>query len=200
MSGFGDLSVAAFSDALAADTATPGGGSASAVAGSLAASLVAMVASMSDGLAEIAAEAESARAELLALADEDARAFDLVMAAFRLPKATEAEKAARSAAIQEGYKAATVPPARLCAGALRVLELAAETAERGNPNAVSDAGVAALLAAAAVEGAALNVLINTGSIKDEPFRREHEHAARAARDAARALRERAVARVDSTLG
>ena len=200
MTDFADLSLAAFADALASDSATPGGGSASALAGALAASLVVMVARMTDGREAVAAEADAIREELLALVDEDARAFDRVMAAFRLPKETDEDKAARSEAIQRGYQAATEPPARLCARALRVLELAVEVAERGNPNAVSDAGVAALLAGSALEGAALNVLINVGSIRDEVFRGEHEAAVRTARSRAQELRERALARVNTQLG
>lgn len=200
MTDFRDLSLAAFADALASDSATPGGGSASALAGALAASLVAMVAHMTEGLEAVAAEADAAREELLALVDEDARAFDQVMAAFRLPKETDADKAARSAAIQRGYEAATEPPARLCARALRVLELAAEVAARGNPNAVSDAGVAALLAHGALQGAALNVRINVGSIRDEAFRREHEDAVQAAETRARTVRDEALAQADAKLG
>ena len=200
MSGFHDLSLEGFTDALAGDSATPGGGSASAFAGALAASLVAMVARMSDGLDAVATEADAARQELLALVEEDARAFDQVMAAFRMPKATDEEKTARSEAIQRGYEAATGPPARLCARALRVLELAAEVAERGNPNAVSDAGVAALLADGALEGAALNVRINVGSIKDEAFRNAHEDAVGAAQERSRELRERALAQVHAKIG
>ena len=200
MSGFRDMSLVDFGEALASDAATPGGGSASALAGALAASLVGMVARMTEGMEGVAAEADAAREELLALVDEDARAFDRVMAAFRLPKGTDEEKAARTEAIQRGYEAATEPPARVCARALRVLELAAEVAERGNPNAVSDAGVAALLAESALVGAALNVRINVASIKDAGFRREHEDAASAAVTGARELREKALAQVRATLG
>src|SRR5581483_4060643 len=96
-------------------------------------------------------------AELETLVDADAAAFGEVMEAFRLPKETDEEKAARSEAIQAAYKGAVEPPRAVCEQAYRVLELAAIVAERGNPNAVSDAGVAALLASAALEGAALNV-------------------------------------------
>ncbi len=200
MTDFRGMSLAAFGEALASDAATPGGGSASALAGSLAAALVAMVARLTDGLGDVAAEADAAGEELLGLVDEDARAFDRVMAAFRLPKESEEEKAARSDAIQQGYRAATEPPSQVCARALRVLELAAEVAERGNPNAVSDAGVAALLAEAALAGAALNVLINLGSIRDEAFRSEREESVRTAQARGLELRGRALATVDARLG
>lgn len=205
-----DMSVTAFTEALASGAATPGGGSASALAGALAASLVAMVArntaanpSYADRAAEleeIVAEAERLRGELVGLVDEDAAAFDRVMAAFRLPKDTDELKAARSRAIQAGYKAAVEPPLLVCRDALRVLELAARVTEQANPNAVSDAGVAALLAASALEGAALNVEINLGSIKDESFTTTAADAAQAAREQGRALRDRTLDAVRARLG
>ncbi len=88
----------------------------------------------------------------------------------------------------------------VCRHALRVLELAALVAEQGSPNAVSDAGVAALLAASALDGAALNVQINLGSIKDDDYRTAHAKTVRELREEAAALRETALARVHDTLG
>ena len=183
MTRFRNMSLDAFGDALASHTATPGGGCASALSGALAAGLVAMVARTTIGekfadrsaeMGEIAAEGDQLKDDLLALVDEDAEAFDRVMEAFRLPRETPDEQEARSAAIQEAYSGATDPPTRVCVLSVRVLELAAAVAERGNPNAVSDAGVAALLAATALEGGALNVRINLGSLKDEPLRNTRE--------------------------
>ncbi|HUK95048.1 MAG TPA: cyclodeaminase/cyclohydrolase family protein [Gaiellaceae bacterium] len=149
---------------------------------------------------EIATEADGLRHNLEELVDSDAAAFEQVMAAFRLPKDTPEQKAERSRAIQEGYRAAVEPPVLVCRHALRVLELAALVAEQGNPNAVSDAGVAALLAASALDGAALNVEINLGSIKDDDYRTAHAEAVRELREEATALRETVLARVHATLG
>jgi len=203
--GFQEMPLTTFGEALASGAATPGGGCASALSGALAAGLTAMVArttAASEKFADralemnqVVTEADRLRGELLDLVDEDAKAFDQVMTAFRLPKETPEEQAARSEAIQQGYKAAAEPPLRVCTQSLRVLELAAQVAEQGNPNAISDAGVAALLAAAALEGGALNVQINLGSIKDEAFRAMHADRVRAAQAQGRALRDQALATV-----
>ncbi len=210
MTDLRDLSLAEFTEALASGAPTPGGGSASALAGSLAAGLVAMVArntaanpsfaDRAEALREIETEAERHRRELVGLVDEDAAAFDGVMAAFRLPKETDELKAARSREIQASYRGAAEPPLQVCRHALDVLALAARVAELGNPNAVSDAGVAALLAGSALEGAALNVEINLGSIKDEDYRAASTETVQRARAEAEALREQALARVREALG
>jgi formiminotetrahydrofolate cyclodeaminase len=208
--GLQDLPLTTFAEALASSAATPGGGCASALSGALAASLAAMVArntaasekfaDRADQMNEAAAEADGLRSELLSLVDADAEAFALVMAAFRMPKETPQEQAARSEAIQAGYKAAVEPPLLVCTQSVRVLELALQVAEQGNPNTVSDAGVAALLAAAALEGGALNVQINLGSIKDEAFRTTQADSVRAAQAQGQALRDKALATVRATLG
>jgi formiminotetrahydrofolate cyclodeaminase len=195
-----ETTLAGFLEELSSGAATPGGGCASALAGALAAGLVAMVARNTGGLDEVAAEADGLRGNLEELVDADAAGFEKVMAAFRLPKETPEQKAERSRAIQAGYKAAVAPPLAVCERARRVLELAALVAERGNPNAVSDAGVAALLAASALEGAALNVEINLGSIKDEEYREQRAAAVRELRADAGALREQALGRVHAQLG
>ena len=205
-----ELTLSRFTESLASGAPTPGGGSASALSGALAAGLVAMVArntaanpdfaDRAGELEEIAADAERLRAELLGLVDEDAAAFDRVMAAFRLPKDTDELKAARSREIQAGYRAAVEAPLRVCRDALAVLTLADRIAERGNPNAASDAGVAALLAASALEGAALNVDINLGAIKDESFRAESAGMVQEARADGARLRDRALATVQARLG
>ena len=197
---FRETTLTGFLDELSSGAATPGGGCAAALAGALAASLVGMVARNTGGLGEIAADADRLRAQLEELVDADAAAFEQVMAAFRLPKETPEEKAARSAAIQAGYRAAVAPPLGVCRDALAVLVLAGRVAELGNPNAVSDAGVAALLAASALEGAALNVEINLGSIKDESFRAESAAAVEEARAEAGKLRDAALATVGKALG
>ncbi len=206
---FDAMSLSTFADALASDAPTPGGGSASALAGALAASLVAMVArttatskafaDRADEMNEITGEADRLRDELLGLVDEDARAFDQVMSAFRLPKESPEQQAARSDEIQKGYRAAVQPPMLVCRGSLRVLELALQIAERGKPNAVSDAGVAALLAGTSLEGAALNVQINLASIKDEAFHTAQSEALGELLAQGQALRAEALAAVSTKL-
>jgi methenyltetrahydrofolate cyclohydrolase len=194
------MTLAQFAETLASNEPTPGGGSASALAGALAASLVAMVARLTTGtLDEVEDEADRLRDELLALVDQDAAAFDQVMAAFRLPKGTAEEKATRSEAIQVGYKTAIAPPSAVCERALRILKLAQHVAAEGNPNAVSDAGVAAELAFAALQGASLNVLINLASIADGAYRTRTEEQVENAEAQGRALREQTLAIVRATL-
>jgi len=209
MTGFRGLSVDAFTEALGSGAPTPGGGSAAALSGALAASLVAMVArntaanprfaDRAETLEEIAAQAESHRQRLLGLADEDAAAFERVLAAFRLPKETPELEGARHREIQASYRGAVEAPLLVCRQALEVLALAARIAELGNPNAVSDAGVAALLAASALDGAALNVDINLGSIKDESYRTESSSAVQDARAEGARLRDETLATVRTAL-
>jgi formiminotetrahydrofolate cyclodeaminase len=206
---FREMSLAELGDALASSAPTPGGGSASALSGALAAALVAMVARLTTGerfadreerMREVVSDADELRTELLTLADEDAAAFGEVMAAFRMPRETPEQQAARSQAIQEGYKTAVGPPMRVCMLSLRILELALKVADQGNPSAVSDAGVAALLASTALEGAALNVEINLGSIRDEAFRTSRAEQLREARAQGQALREQTLSTVQARLG
>jgi formiminotetrahydrofolate cyclodeaminase len=206
---FQEMSLEKFSEVLASKEPTPGGGCASALAGALAAGLAAMVArttaaskkfaDRAEQMNAIAAEADRLRVEFLTLVDEDARAFDQVMAAFRLPKETPEQQVPRSQAIQQAYKAAVEPPMKVCTRSVRVLELALQVAEHGNPSAASDAGVGALLAATALEGAALNVQINLGTIKDEAFRRIQEEKVGGARAQGQALRDKVLAEVRGKL-
>ena len=186
-------------DKLASDAPTPGGGSASGVVGSLAAALVAMVGRLTVGkledeglrrtLQSIVEEADGLRRELLALADEDEEAFDRVMAAYKLPKATDEEKEKRKAAIQEALKGATEVPYRTAEACLRVLERARAMAEHGTPTAISDVGTAAYLAEAALHSALLNVDINLKYLKDEAFRGEYAQKREALAQQAPKLRE-----------
>jgi len=171
------MSLRAFANETAKDSPAPGGGSISAYVGALGASLGTMVANLSAGkrgwderLEEFSAWAEkgqSIKDNLLKLVDEDTAAFNQIMAAFRLPKDTADEKAARKTAIQAATKYATETPLRTMQAALAVFELAEEMVETGNPNSVSDAGVGALCARAAVHGAWMNVKINAGSLADK---------------------------------
>jgi formiminotetrahydrofolate cyclodeaminase len=166
---------------LASREPIPGGGSASALAGALGASLVAMVAELTIGrpdasehepqLVGLRDEATAHRELLLDLAEQDARAYGAVVAARRMPKTTDEERASRSEAMRRTMLAAAEVPLLTAGAALDVLELARTIAPIGNPNAVSDAGVAAELAAAAVRGAILNVRINLPYLPaDEPLR------------------------------
>jgi formiminotetrahydrofolate cyclodeaminase len=176
-SGFRDLTLAAFVERLASADPVPGGGSAAAVAGALGASLVAMVAALSEGRPRYAAHAGThtrAGSEgrrlielLLDLADQDAVAYGSFAAAMKLPRETDEERAARSAAMRTAARtAAEVPLA--CVAACRELLAAAESlAGRSNANAASDLAVAANLGEAAARGAAENVLINLPAMDDE---------------------------------
>jgi len=165
-----DLSVQAFLDRLGSSDPVPGGGSASALAAAMGAALVAMVAELTIGRPAYAEHEETVRklrfdaldrrAELLDLAQQDADAYDLVVAARHMPKVSDAERAARTEAIGAATVAATHAPLRIAVVASEVLDLAERIAPIGNRNAASDAGVAALLAAAGLRGAVLNVRIN----------------------------------------
>jgi len=177
-----ELKVAGFLDKLASNEPAPGGGSASALAAAMAAGLVEMVANLTVGReAFTAVEADMKailgavpplRRELTTLVDKDAEAFDKVMAAMRLPRANDDENARRRQAIEEATKGAAVVPLRVTALAAEVIALARVVAEKGNPNAITDAGVAGRLGLAGAEGAGLNVRINLSGLKDEEFRRE----------------------------
>src|ERR1700730_15117994 len=176
-------SLAAFLDDLASERSTPGGGGAAAGCGAIGAGLVSMVANITIGkknyeavwedLEAVNAKAEALRAELTGAIEEDAVAFNSVMGAYGLPRATEEEKATRAAAIQAALKDARLPPllhARACFEATR---LAAAVAAKGNLNVISDAGVAVLAANAGLRSAALNVFVNAKAIKDRDFAENH---------------------------
>lgn len=165
-----------FLNALAAGTATPGGGAAGAYSGAMAAALVAMVGRVTVGkkkyaeveaeMQEMIAAAEKLRADLTAAVAADIEAFEAVMAAYKLPKDSDAEVAARGEAIERANHGATAVPLRVARDATSVLGLAALAAEKANVNAISDAGSAANMAIASLRAAALNVRINAGGIKD----------------------------------
>ena len=172
-------SVQDFITELAADSAAPGGGSAAALAGCLGAALTKMVCNLSLDEAKFGAvlpEIEAIRTEsgdllakLTRAVDEDAAAFNEVMAAYKLPKATDEEKTARLAAIQQSMKQAALLPLGVAGDCLAVLKLAGRILPIGNANAASDAAVSGLMAYAALQGALYNVKINLGFIKDADF-------------------------------
>ncbi len=160
---------------LASNSPTPGGGNVSALCGALSASLGAMVCGLTIGkkkYAEVEAEMidlkgklESAQGEFFVLGQKDNSAFDLVMDAFKLPKETEDEKAARNKKIEEATIGAGKVPASVIAKCAEILPYIKTVVEKGNKNSLSDAGVAAKLIASAAYGAYLNVLINCSSYK-----------------------------------
>ncbi len=179
-----DRTLEEFLAAVAAPTPTPGGGSVSALAGALSVALSRMVAGLARGkkgyeavepeLAQLEARAKKTQARLEALIDEDAKAYEAVMAAMRLPKSTETEKAARVDAIQRAYRKATEVPLETMERCIEALEMAEAAVKKGNRGAVTDAAVAVLLAESAIRGASLNCSINRASIRDETFRSETE--------------------------
>ena len=172
-------SVQDFITELAADSAAPGGGSAAALAGCLGAALTKMVCNLSLDEAKFGAvlpeiqaiqtQATDLLAKLTRAVDEDATAFNEVMAAYKLPKTTEDEKTARLTAIQQSMKKAALLPLEVAGDCLAVLKLAGRILPIGNANAASDAAVSGLMAYAALQGAIYNVKINLGSIKDADF-------------------------------
>ena len=172
----------------ASGESTPGGGSVSALVGSLGAALISMVNNLTVGKKayeelpdDVKAEfqknfkeIEEVMEDLKNIIEEDTHAFSKVMDAFKLPKSTDEEKEARSQAIQDGYKVALEVPLRCAKKCLRALELQDIFAEYGNVQAITDVGVGTLLSYAGVEGALFNVIINVGAIKDQEFKAEIE--------------------------
>jgi glutamate formiminotransferase/formiminotetrahydrofolate cyclodeaminase len=162
------------------DSPAPGGGSVAALMGALGASLGGMVANLSAGkrgwddkleyFSDWAVKAQQLKDQLLSLVDEDTAAFNRVMDTFALPKDSAEEKKARSTAIEEATKHAAKVPLKLMETASKSYELLSEMAAKGNPASISDVGVGALATRACIEGAALNVRINLGQLKDEKFK------------------------------
>lgn len=166
-------------DDAASGKPAPGGGSVSACVGALGAALVSMVcnltrgretfAAVEDEIQALVAATEDVRAGLERLLQDDTVAYSGVIAAYRLPKETEDEQVTRTAAVQAGLIVAANVPLDICRLAVRVCRFSKTAAELGNPGAVTDAGIGAVLGEAAVVGAALNVKINLGSIKDAAY-------------------------------
>jgi glutamate formiminotransferase/formiminotetrahydrofolate cyclodeaminase len=194
--------VAGFTDELSSDSPAPGGGSVAALAGALSAALSAMVGNLTHGrkgqedvwqaMSELAAEAQGRKDWYLAAVDRDTEAFNRVMAAGRGRARTEEEKAAKAERIRQANRGAAAVPLEVLEGCQRLLELAGEMAASGNPNSLSDAGVAVWCARACAEGAYYNVLINLpGLAGDEQLAAETAAQASAAvaevRSAAREL-------------
>jgi glutamate formiminotransferase/formiminotetrahydrofolate cyclodeaminase len=174
-----DLTIAGFADKTASESPAPGGGSVSAYLGALGAALAAMVANLSAGkkgwedklgeFSGFAAKGQELKQRLLKLVDEDTQAFNRIMDSFGLPKATDAEKMMRKEAIQKATRGAIEVPYTVMQKSLEAMHLAKVMVEKGNPNSVSDAGVAALCARSAVMGAHLNVKINASGVEDKAW-------------------------------
>ncbi len=182
MSEIKDKSIEQFLNELASKAATPGGGSAAAVMGAQSAALTSMVCNLTIGKPKYAevendmqallAKSETLRIKLTEMIKADVDVFDRLMACYGMAKETDQEKALRSAKIQETLKDATQVPldcAKACAEAIALSRIAAE---KGNLGVISDAGVAVMAGYAALKSAALNVYINTGSLKDQAFAEE----------------------------
>lgn len=173
-----------FVDEVSSESPAPGGGSVAALAGSLCAALSAMVANLTVGkpgyekvwkeMSELAEQGQEIKDKLSKAVDEDTNAFNDLMEAMRLPKGTPEQKVFRDQAMEEGYKKAAAVPLETANTCLRAMELSLTAVQKGNANSASDAGVAALMARAGVEGAGLNVLINLGSIRDQGFVTAHK--------------------------
>ncbi|MDR6940261.1 glutamate formimidoyltransferase [Mucilaginibacter pocheonensis] len=173
------MSLVDFADETASESPAPGGGSISAYVGSLGASLAGMVANLSshkkgwdkrwEEFSDWAGKAQLYKDELIRLVDLDTTAFNRIMESFGLPKSTDEEKMARDKAIQDATKYAIEIPFKVMQAALNSMEVIKAMAETGNPNSVTDAGVAALCARTAVLGAFMNVKINASGYKDKDF-------------------------------
>jgi len=168
-----------FIEELSSSSPAPGGGSVSALSGAVGAGLVAMVCRLTIGksgyeehetfIKSALEKADSLAKELLDAVQKDTEAFDSVMAAFTMPKATDEEKEIRKSAIQEAFKGAIASPENIAVKCLKILEIADEIVNKCNSNAISDIGVGALEAWAGLQGAVLNVRINLPSIKDAEY-------------------------------
>ena len=174
-----DKPVTNFLDELASNAPAPGGGSVAALSGALGAALVSMVcnltlgkkayADVQDEISDLLAESEALRQEMTGLLEEDVKAYTGYSQAAKMPRGTEEEKAERQVVMQAALKVATDVPLSIAEAAVKVMDLCMPAAEKGNKWAVSDAGVAVLMAEAALRSAALNVLINLGTLQDEEF-------------------------------
>ena len=174
-----DLTISEFLEQTASSEPLPGGGCTAALNAALAASLTEMVANLTIGRKEfqtvekdmqkIAQAAAELRAKLQDDIDNDAQAYQAVLAAFKLPKTTDKDKKLRSDAIQQAFKTAAAVPLSVARDTIKILDLAARAIKSGNPNAVTDGAVAVLAARTAALAAAYNVKINLSAIRDTAF-------------------------------
>ncbi len=189
-----ELTVAEFVDLMASDAPAPGGGSAAALEGALGAALSAMVCALTIGkkkyadvqtlAEETGKKAQELKARFVDVMDRDTEAFNAVSAVFAMPKDTDAEKAARKAAMQAALKGCTKTPFEMMQLSCEALELTRSVVGRLNASAASDLGCAALSLKAGIQGAWLNVLINIGGIQDEAFVSQYRREGQALLDRA----------------
>jgi formiminotetrahydrofolate cyclodeaminase len=174
------MEIKRFLEKLSSAAPTPGGGSASALAGTLSASLILMTAGLSlkkgkmkeRELRGIKKAVPGIQKRLFRAIEEDAKSYEAVLKAFHLPKDTEKEHLIRSKAIRQAYRKATITPQLVCQQSIELLEYSNTLILKGNPNALSDVGVAAFLADTAVQGGLLNIGINLGPVRDKSFRKK----------------------------
>jgi glutamate formiminotransferase/formiminotetrahydrofolate cyclodeaminase len=205
---WGEASLTSFADALSMDAPTPGGGCAAALAGALAAGLAAMGAALAhakksaapERLESIGRRAQDLKRELLAAVDRDARAFDAVVQARRLPRRTDEDRALRESRIAAAYLEATLVPQSVLQRVRELIEIFQDVVETVPPSAASDAAVGLALARAAAEGAALNVRINLGGLGDELERKRLESDSTDLMAAVLVEVERLRARLEQRLG
>lgn len=174
-----EKSISDFVKVLASEAPIPGGGGASAVVGAIGTALGNMVGSLTEGklqyyevedeIEELIDKAEALEKEFLDLIDEDERAFLPLMEAYKMPHATELEKAKRLAVLTAAKSAACQPPLKIMRACCKAIDLCGRFAEIGNKNAISDAGVGVLFCKAALQGASLNVYINTKTLADVEY-------------------------------
>ncbi len=203
------MNLRGFADETAAESPAPGGGSISAYVGALGISLATMVANLSahkrgwddrwQEFSEWAAKGQSLKDALLKLVDEDTNAFNAIIAAVRLPKGNDAEKAERHRAMQAATKLAIEVPFNVMKLALESMTTIKAMAEIGNPNSISDAGVGALCARTAVHGAFLNVKINSGDLEDQDYVKQVLEEGAAMTDQADNLEKEILALVQSKM-
>ena len=209
MSKLTDLTSKDFLTALASSAPAPGGGGGAAMAGALAAALASMVCNLTIGKEKFAAqecevkallqEAEQVRQDLLALVEDDAAVFNSFMACYKLPKTTDAEKAARTAAIRKAAKQAAEVPLTIAKASYKVLQLADRLVIIGNPGVITDGACSALLARAALRCAEYNVRINLGLTKDEAYNEQVAAELNKLLKTAEELEEQALAATDKAL-
>ena len=198
------MEIRRFLERLSANTPTPGGGSASALAGTLSASLILMAAGLSlkkgkmkeRELRGIKKAVSGIQKRLFRAIEEDARSYEAVLKAFHLPKGTEKQRRVRSKAIRQAYRKATITPQLVCQQSIELLEYSDMLILKGNPNALSDVGVAAFLADTALKGGLLNIGINLGPVRDQSFgKRMHSLAGKLGK-----RRNQLIGKIEKALG
>jgi len=210
MSDLTKLSCQEFLEKLASNAPTPGGGGGAAMAGALAVALTSMVGNLTVGkekfaqyeaeVQELLAKSEALRMKMFALVNADAEVFNSFMACYRLPKNTDEEKQARNQAIQNAAKEAAEVPLRIAEACLEVMKLAERIAIIGNPGAITDAVVSAIMARAALRSAVYNVVVNLKLIKDEAYNQAMYAELEAMQNEAEALEKATLITADEVLG